>query len=83
MPLNPRIQVSPTPNPDILRLLVPCPECKKKKGFDILSSQWNDGMATLRQGHTMQTAFPDLSPDDRELLISGVCSSCWTRLFRD
>lgn len=83
MPLNPSIRVSPTPNPDILRVLVPCPDCKQKKGFDILSSKWKEGMDTLRQGHTMQTAFPDLPPEDRELLISGICSLCWDQLFKD
>lgn len=81
--MNSRITVSLTPDPSTLLVETPCPECKKKRGFKIPASDWEDGMTSLRKGSTMQTAFPLLDPDNRELLISGVCSPCWTRLFRD
>lgn len=29
----------------------------------------------------MQDIFPDLSLGDRELLISGTCSTCWDKMF--
>ena len=29
----------------------------------------------------MQDIFPDLSIGDRELLISGTCSTCWEKMF--
>lgn len=29
----------------------------------------------------IQDIFPYLSPADRELLISGLCSDCWSSLF--
>lgn len=28
-----------------------------------------------------QDAFPYLSADERELLISGICSNCWNDMF--
>ena len=31
----------------------------------------------------IQVIFPYLSPDERELLISGLCSKCWNSLFDD
>lgn len=29
----------------------------------------------------IQDCFPYLSPAERELLISGICPECWTKLF--
>lgn len=28
-----------------------------------------------------QNAFPYLSADEREMLISGICSQCWEKTF--
>ena len=32
-------------------------------------------------GTHIQDAMPYLSPDDRELLISRTCPTCWVRMF--
>jgi len=37
---------------------------------------WRDGVA-------IQRAMPYLSPNDRELLISGICGMCFDKMFRD
>ena len=29
----------------------------------------------------IQDLFPYLSPDERELLISGTCNECWNEMF--
>jgi hypothetical protein len=34
-----------------------------------------------RNGKLAQDAFDYLSPDEREIIISGVCSSCWDATF--
>lgn len=34
-------------------------------------------------GGLIQNVMPYLSADDRELLISGTCSSCWDAMFGD
>ena len=31
----------------------------------------------------IQSALPDLSVDDRELLISGTCKTCWDSMFEN
>lgn len=31
----------------------------------------------------VQTAFPYLSDNDREMLLSGVCPACWEKFFGD
>jgi len=32
-------------------------------------------------GALVQDAFPYLSADEREMLISGICPKCWDKLF--
>ena len=34
-----------------------------------------------QDGKLAQDAFPYLSASDREMLISGICSSCWDGMF--
>lgn len=31
----------------------------------------------------VQNAFPYLSADEREMLISGICPRCWAKMFGD
>lgn len=33
------------------------------------------------KGKSPQDAFPYLNADDREILISGICPSCWNEIF--
>jgi len=35
------------------------------------------------EGAHCQDAFPYLSADDRELLISRTCGKCWSKIFGD
>lgn len=32
-------------------------------------------------GELIQRALPELSANDRELLISGICPTCWDEMF--
>lgn len=34
-----------------------------------------------QNGKHAQDAFPYLSANDREMIISGICSPCWDALF--
>lgn len=59
-----------------IQLVNVCPFCGKSSRVwvnEIDYAQWKNG--TLAQD-----AFPYLSPDEREILISGVCSSCWSMI---
>jgi len=33
------------------------------------------------EGELVQNAFPYLSADEREMLISGICPTCWEKTF--
>jgi len=35
----------------------------------------------FRQGAFIQDAFPYLSEDDREFLLTGTCDKCWDKMF--
>ena len=35
----------------------------------------------IYHGALIQNVFPDLSPEDRERLITGICPDCWTNTF--
>ena len=39
------------------------------------------GFACWNAGESIQDALPELSADDRELLISGTCGTCFDELF--
>lgn len=56
---------------------VVCPFCGKEytitvpvKGFQ----EWKNGIS-------IQRAMPELSAEDRESLISGICLECWEKTF--
>lgn len=56
-----------------------CPHCHKPHTIEVNESQYLDWMA----GKNIQIAFPDLSADQRELLISGICPECWDEIFKE
>jgi hypothetical protein len=39
------------------------------------------GFIAWEGGVLIQTALPELSADDRELLISHTCGKCWDKMF--
>lgn len=61
----------------ISRCIVRCRECKEYKDIPVTRAQleaWTGGML-------IQRAMPNVSPDDRELLISGTCGPCFDKMF--
>ena len=56
-----------------------CPFCHKMNTL-IVSTE---GLRKWQAGTTIQSAFPKMSVNDRELMISGICPSCWSNVFPD
>jgi hypothetical protein len=57
-----------------------CPLCFEGGTITVNADQWQkyaNGSALV------QDAFPDMTPDDREMLISGTHASCWEVLWID
>lgn len=52
-------------------------------GQDSVVAVSDESYEKLKAGAFVQEAFPELSPGDRELLISGMHPECWDSLFAD
>lgn len=62
----------------IITLEVVCPFCGRVSEINVNEEDyyaWNSG------NKLAQDAFPYLSADEREILISGICPSCWDSMF--
>ena len=54
-----------------------CPFCGRANEVEVNEDDyfdWDDGKHA-------QDAFPYLSANEREMLISGICPTCWERTF--
>lgn len=56
-----------------------CYECNQRQ---VLKTPLDNYLA-WRHGDLIQNALADLSPDQREMLISGICPKCWNEIFGD
>jgi RNase P subunit RPR2 len=59
-------------------LVVTCHNCGDTHCVNVNAEkyfQWKEG------GVLIQNAFPDMSADNRELLISMTCGKCWDEMF--
>lgn len=54
-----------------------CPFCGEKMGLWVDREQ----LTTWAGGVPVQKAFPDLSAEEREFIISGICENCWEKMF--
>lgn len=65
-------------NNDKVIIEIPCRQCgvvhKVRVGVDDLFA-WQNGDKLI------QDAFPYLSTDKRELLLTRICPDCWNRMF--
>ena len=61
----------------MITLTTTCPFCGQT--HEVLV--YEDDFFAWRGGKCAQDAFPYLSADDREMLISGICPKCWDSMF--
>lgn len=52
-----------------------CPFCKQLKGIDIDVEQWQ--IDDWEYGKMIQHAMPNLTADEREHILTGICPDCW------
>lgn len=58
-------------------IITQCPFCGRGNEVEVNETDyldWDDGKMA-------QDAFPYLSADEREMLISGCCPQCWDKMF--
>ena len=59
-------------------ILTHCPICGKENEIEVNMEDYFD----WQNGKLVQNAFPYLSADEREMLISGICPKCWDKMFQ-
>ena len=61
-----------------IEIITTCPFCGKDHSVVV---EEHDYLAWEMGNSLAQDAFPYLSADDREMLISGICPQCWEKTF--
>lgn len=57
-----------------------CPNCNKHTVLEVNVNDYFD----FKEGKKhIQEAFPYLSADEREMLLTGLCKECWDKLFKE
>lgn len=56
-----------------------CPFCGRGNEVEVNEADYWD----WSDGELAQVAFPYLSADEREMLITGICGKCWDSMFGD
>lgn len=62
---------------EAIELKVTCKFCGKTYFIPVFKEEYE----AWQKGAHVQDAFPDMSIDNRELLISGMCGKCFDELF--
>jgi hypothetical protein len=62
-----------------MAVVVKCRQCKQ----DVEVPATEDQIKRWRAGELIQRAMPNLTADEREILISGICGTCFDRMFPD
>jgi hypothetical protein len=57
----------------------PCSFCGTQYIVDLPAEK----VKRWRDGEHIQNVFPEMSPDEREILISGTCSECWDKYMKN
>ena len=60
-----------------LTITIQCPFCGDFHEVDVNETAYNN----WRGGELIQNAMPDLTPTQREQLISGLCIKCQEKIF--
>ena len=58
-------------------VVIACPFCSRSNEVEVNEADywdWDDGML-------VRDAFPYLSADEREMLITGICPACFDKTF--
>lgn len=64
-------------NKETVEVVTTCPFCEE----DHIVTVPLDGYSKWLCGEKIQNAMPEVPAEDREMLISGICPSCWEKAF--
>lgn len=58
-----------------------CLHCGQDGFIEMPEDDYNQGIIAYNEGAFVQQAFPKLSADQREQIISGTHPKCWIEMF--
>lgn len=58
-------------------IITVCPICGQAHEVEVNEIDYLD----WQDGELAQVTFPYLSADEREMLITGICPTCWDEMF--
>lgn len=58
-----------------------CMHCGQTGFVEIPEDEYEKGVTAYNEGALMQNAFPNLTPDQCEQIISGTHPKCWVEMF--
>lgn len=64
--------------PQKTRVVNRCPFCGNVNSIEVDTAKF----VAWQQGALIQNAFPDLTPDQREVIKTGICPKCWDDTFK-
>lgn len=60
-------------------MTVACRHCLAVVEIDVTPAQ----VTAWQAGGLIQRVMPELTPNEREMLMTGTCGHCWRRMFGD
>ena len=65
---------------DLTIITIYCIECEESFELVVKTTDWH--RFEIKK-ELIQDCFPYLTVEDRELLLSGICGKCWTKIFKE
>lgn len=57
--------------------------CNETVKLKVRKQDWTEWTGDNSTRRNIQDIFPYLNPDEREMLLSQICPTCWNRIFGD
>lgn len=57
-----------------------CPFCGKPHSITVDREEYYSGMTARERGALIQDAFPNFTPSQREMIMTGICDKCWDNM---
>jgi len=73
------IDIKEVKDSKVITIDTECPFCHEHHRVSVMKEEYDK----WKSGELIQRAFPTMRPETRELLITGICSSCWNDMEKE
>ena len=57
-----------------------CPFCGKSHSIVVDREEYYTGLIARNRGALIQDAYPNFTPSQREMIMTGICDECWDNM---